>query len=117
MPTLCTIVITASAEAAGSVRDVASGEVVRDVLLGGMPVAEARTVARALAHFEQPELRVAGAGLPDRVSPLSPLDLESVTGTAVGDRWKKRVPALRVSAILGVSERGLFTVDLSPVAR
>ncbi|GAA1104026.1 FtsK/SpoIIIE domain-containing protein [Streptomyces javensis] len=112
LPALCTTVITASAEGIGSVRDVASGEVVRDVLLGGMPTAEARAVARALARFEDPELRVEGAGLPDRVSLLSLLDLESVTGPAVGDQWKKRLPALRISAILGVSERDLFTVDL-----
>jgi len=105
-------VVTAPAEATGSVRDVASGEVVRDVLLGGMPVAEARAVARALARFEDPELRVEDAGLPDRIPLLSLLDLDSVTGAAVGDGWQKRAPALRVGAVLGVGERDLFTVDL-----
>jgi S-DNA-T family DNA segregation ATPase FtsK/SpoIIIE len=112
LPALCTTVVTASAEGTGTVRDVASGEIVRDVLLGGMPADDAQAAARALARFEDPELRVEGAGLPDRVSLLPLLDLDGVTGAAVGDRWKKRVPALRVGAVLGVGERDLFTVDL-----
>jgi S-DNA-T family DNA segregation ATPase FtsK/SpoIIIE len=112
LPALCTTVVTASPEGTGTVRDVASGEVVADVLLNGVPVAEARDTARALARFEDPELRVEGAGLPDSVPLLPLLDLESVDGAAVAGHWKKRVPALRVRAVLGVTERELFTVDL-----
>ncbi|MER7790447.1 FtsK/SpoIIIE domain-containing protein [Streptomyces sp. NPDC097640] len=112
LPALCTSVVTASAEGRGRVRDVASDEVVSDVLLGGMPVAEARATARALARFEDPELRIEGAGLPDRISLLPLLDLAAVSGDEVGHRWKTRAPALRVQAVLGVSERDLFTVDL-----
>ncbi|MFF4749083.1 FtsK/SpoIIIE domain-containing protein [Streptomyces sp. NPDC002514] len=112
LPALCTTVVTASAAGTGTVRGVASGEVVEDVLFNGMPVGDAQATARALARFEDPELRVEGAGLPDRVSLLPLLGLESVSGAAVGDGWKKRVPALRVGAVLGVGERDLFTVDL-----
>ncbi|NUS89001.1 MAG: FHA domain-containing protein [Streptomyces sp.] len=112
LPALCTSVVTAAPEGRGRMRDVASDEVVPDVLLGGMPVDEARATARALARFEDPELRVEGAGLPDRISLLPLLDLTAVSGAEVGQRWKTRVPALRVRAVLGVSERDLFTVDL-----
>ncbi len=112
LPALCTSVVTARAEGGGTVRDVAGGEVVENVLLNGMPTAEARGVARALARFEDPELRVEGAGLPDRLSLLPLLDLESVSGEAVGRRWRERVAALRVRAVLGVGERDLFSVDL-----
>ncbi|WP_210577671.1 FtsK/SpoIIIE domain-containing protein [Streptomyces sp. GESEQ-4] len=112
LPALCTSVVTAPAEGAGQVRDVASDEVVRNVLLSGMPLAEALATARALARFEDPELRIEGAGLPDRISLLPLLDLPKVNGAAVGDRWRQRAPELRVGAVLGVTERDLFTVDL-----
>ncbi|MEU6578132.1 FtsK/SpoIIIE domain-containing protein [Streptomyces sp. NPDC046805] len=112
LPALCTTVVTAPGDGIGRVRDVASGEVVSHVLLGGMPEAAARATARALARFEDPELRVEGAGLPDRVSLLPLLDLDDVSGAAVADGWRKRASALRVRAVLGVSERDLFSVDL-----
>ncbi|ANP52938.1 S-DNA-T family DNA segregation ATPase FtsK/SpoIIIE [Streptomyces griseochromogenes] len=112
LPALCTSVVTASPEGVGKVRDVALGVTVQQVLLDGMRAVEARDTARALARFEDPELRIEGAGLPDRISLLPLLDLESVDGAAVADHWRKRVPRLRVRAVLGVTERDLFTVDL-----
>ncbi|MEU7245354.1 FtsK/SpoIIIE domain-containing protein [Streptomyces sparsogenes] len=112
LPALCTSVVTASANGTGTVRDVARDEVVRDVLLHGMPLREALRTARALARFEDPELRVEGAGLPDRIGLLPLLNLPRVDGAAVGERWQQRAPELRVKAVLGVSERDLFTVDL-----
>ncbi|MGW7526534.1 FtsK/SpoIIIE domain-containing protein [Streptomyces sp. NPDC054783] len=112
LPALCTSVVTASPEGVGQVRDVALGVTVERVVLDGVPLAEARDTARALARFEDPELRIDGAGLPDRISLLPLLDLESVDGAAVAGHWKKRVPELRVRAVLGVTERDLFTVDL-----
>ncbi|MEU1670290.1 FtsK/SpoIIIE domain-containing protein [Streptomyces sparsogenes] len=112
LPALCTSVVTVAADGRGRVRDVASDEVVSDVLLNGVPDTGARDTARALARFEDPELRVEGAGLPDRISLLPLLDLAAVSGAEVGERWRTRVPDLRVRAVLGVSERDLFTVDL-----
>ncbi|MEV4741010.1 FtsK/SpoIIIE domain-containing protein [Streptomyces sp. NPDC049555] len=112
LPALCTSVITASAEGTGRVRDVASGEVTEDVVLHGLDVGCARATARSLARFEDPELRVEGAGLPDRVALLPLLHLPTVSGDAVAERWRQRAPHLRVGAVLGVSERDLFTVDL-----
>ncbi|MEV5480043.1 MULTISPECIES: FtsK/SpoIIIE domain-containing protein [Streptomyces] len=112
LPALCTSVVTASVEGTGRVRDVVSGEVTENVLLTGMPLSEACGTASALARFEDPEMRVEGAGLPDRISLLPLLDLESVSGAAVGEHWRKRAPSLRVRAVLGVTERDVFTVDL-----
>ncbi|MFF2964669.1 FtsK/SpoIIIE domain-containing protein [Streptomyces sp. NPDC057963] len=112
LPALCTSVVIASPEGIGQVRDVALGTTVGRVLLDGVPVTEARETARALARFEDPELRIEGAGLPDRISLIPLLDLERVDGTAVAGHWKRRVPELRVRAVLGVTERDLFTVDL-----
>ncbi|MEV4443315.1 FtsK/SpoIIIE domain-containing protein [Streptomyces sp. NPDC049577] len=112
LPALCTTVVTATAKGSGRVRDVASGQVTDDVLLAGLRAREARETARALARFEDPELRVEGAGLPDRIPLLPLLDLPTVDGAGVGERWRRRAPHLRVGAVLGVSERDLFTVDL-----
>ncbi|MFC4035023.1 FtsK/SpoIIIE domain-containing protein [Streptomyces polygonati] len=112
LPALCTTVVTAAAEGTGQVCDVASGEVVTEVLLSGVGAPEAREAARALARFEDPELRVEGAGLPDRIGLLPLLDLDEVGGAAVAGHWKRRAPELRVRAVLGVTERDLFTVDL-----
>ncbi len=112
LPALCTSVVTAGVAGTGKVRDVPSGEVVDGVLLGGLPVAQARRVARALARFEDPELRIEGAGLPDRTPLLPLLDLPAISGSGVLTRWRERVEALRVRAVLGVGERDLFTVDL-----
>ncbi len=112
LPALCTSVVTASAEGIGRVRDVASAEVTGNVLLSGMPEAEARATARALARFEDPELRVEGAGLPERVTLLPLLDLPRPDGAEVAAHWRERAPHLRVRAVLGVTERELFTVDL-----
>ncbi|MGV9251125.1 FtsK/SpoIIIE domain-containing protein [Streptomyces sp. NPDC003697] len=112
LPALCTSVVTVSPEGVGQVHDVALGVTVERVLLDGVPLSEARDTARALARFEDPELRIDGAGLPDRISLLPLLDLESVDGVAVAGHWKKRVPELRVGAVLGVTERHLFTIDL-----
>ncbi|SEN79952.1 FtsK/SpoIIIE domain-containing protein [Actinacidiphila rubida] len=112
LPALCTSVVTALPEGLGRVRDVATGVTVDRVLLDGLPAAEAREAARALARFEDPELRIEGAGLPDRIALLPLLDLERVDGAAVAGHWKRRAPELRVRAVLGVTERDLFTVDL-----
>jgi S-DNA-T family DNA segregation ATPase FtsK/SpoIIIE len=112
LPALCTTVVNVSADGTGRVRDVASADVTDNVLLTGMRPADARDTARALARFEDPELRVEGAGLPDRIALLPLLDLESIGGAAVAAHWKKRAPGLRVRAVLGVTQRELFTVDL-----
>ncbi|MBY8882557.1 FtsK/SpoIIIE domain-containing protein [Actinacidiphila acidipaludis] len=112
LPALCTSVVTVSPEGSGRVRDVATGVTVERVLLDGMPMAEARETARALARFEDPELRIEGAGLPDRIALLPLLDLERVDGAAVAGHWKRRAPELRVRAVLGVTERDVFSVDL-----
>ncbi|WP_306316855.1 MULTISPECIES: FtsK/SpoIIIE domain-containing protein [unclassified Streptomyces] len=112
LPALCTSVVSVTRQGKAQVRDVASDDVVHDVLPHGMSRRTARDTARALARFEDPELRVEGAGLPDKISLLPLLDLPKVSGESVAERWRDRVPALRVGAVLGVSERDLFTVDL-----
>jgi S-DNA-T family DNA segregation ATPase FtsK/SpoIIIE len=112
LPALCTSVVTVTAAGGGELRKVATGEIVRNIVLCGMPDYQARLLARALARFEDPELRVDGAGLPDSINLLPLLELPAVTGDAVATRWRDSVDELRVRAVLGVTERELFRIDL-----
>jgi S-DNA-T family DNA segregation ATPase FtsK/SpoIIIE len=112
LPAACdTVVEIVSADGDATVRRPADGEVVEDVLLAGLSVPRARACARDLARFDDPELRQAGAGLPDAVRLLPMLGLPRVDAAAIRERWRRAEPA-SATAPLGVTERGVFTLDL-----
>ncbi|HEV2346869.1 MAG TPA: FtsK/SpoIIIE domain-containing protein [Actinocrinis sp.] len=112
LPALCTEVLTVTPDGAGALRRVATGERIDEVLVAGMTRHGARGLARALARFEDPELKAEGAGLPDRVGLLPLLELAGPLDAAVAARWHATVRTLRVRAVLGVAEREVFEVDL-----
>jgi S-DNA-T family DNA segregation ATPase FtsK/SpoIIIE len=112
LPALCTEVLSVTADGSGRLRRVATGERIDDILVAGMTRHRARGLARALARFEDPEMKVEGAGLPDRVGLLPLLELSGPLDTAVGERWRSTADTLRVRAVLGVTEREVFEVDL-----
>ena len=112
LPALCTAVLSVREDGLGKLKLVAGGQEVHRVLVGGTPERQARKVARALARFEDPELRVDGAGLPDRVNLVPLLDLPEISGDALLTRWRDGAAELKVKATLGVTERDVFTIDL-----
>lgn len=112
LPALCSEVLSVAADGSGRLRRVATGELIDDLLVAGMTRDRARGLARALARFEDPETKVEGAGLPDRVALLPLLELSGPLEDAVAARWRRAAQALRVRAILGVTERDVFEVDL-----
>jgi S-DNA-T family DNA segregation ATPase FtsK/SpoIIIE len=112
LPALCTDVLTVTADGSGRLRRVATGERIDDILVTGMTRGRARRLARALARFEDPELKVEGAGLPDKVGLLPLLELHGPLDAAVADRWRSTAHTLRARAVLGVTEREVFEVDL-----
>ncbi|MEN3356460.1 MAG: segregation ATPase FtsK/SpoIIIE, family [Mycobacteriales bacterium] len=112
LPALCTSILTVRGDGAGRLERVTTGAQVDRLLVTGIGEPDARSVARALARYEDPELRADGAGLPDRVNLLSLLDLPEVSGAAVANRWRAQAPAYRVGTVLGVAERDLFAIDL-----
>ena len=112
LPALCTEVLSVSADGSGRLRRVATGEHVDDVLLTGMTRRRARELARALARFEDPELKAEGSGLPDQVGLLPLLELSGPLDTALNGRWRATAESLRVRAVLGVTERSVFEIDL-----
>ena len=112
LPAVCTEVLSVSGDGSGRWRRVATGERLDEVLVAGMTRRRALELARSLARFEDPELRVEGAGLPDRIGLLPLLELRGPLEQAVAQRWRSTARTLRARAVLGVTEREVFEIDL-----
>ncbi len=117
LPAACDQVLTVAADGRASLDRLADGSRVVDVLAAGLSVERARTCARDLARFDDPELVVAGAGLPDGVRLLPLLDLDTTASGAVDveavrARWRAGGPDPGLLAPLGVGEHGLLVLDL-----
>ncbi len=89
-----------------------TSERVEPFLATGLAERTARAFARALSRFEDPELDVVGAGLPDTLRLLPLLELGVLEPAAVAARWSQAGARPRVAAPIGVSEDGLFEIDL-----
>lgn len=112
LPALCTATLAVGADGTAVLHRLTSGQTVPAVVATGMAERQALRLARNLARFEDPELRVEGAGLPDTVSLLPLLGLPEITGRALLARWSESARALRAAAVIGVSEDSTFAVDL-----
>src|SRR3546814_15587877 len=85
---------------------------VPDLLATGMTDATARRCARHEARFEDPELAVVAADLPD-VSRLIPLlDLDTLDAQSLLGRWKANGPHPSPRGPLGVTGDDVFELDL-----
>jgi DNA segregation ATPase FtsK/SpoIIIE, S-DNA-T family len=85
---------------------------VRELTIAGLDDATARRCARALARFEDPELTIAGAGLPQLVRLLPLLELEEVTPDALLQRWSLGLPDPPLRSPIGRGEDGVVELDL-----
>ncbi len=112
LPALCDIVLTVRPGGNGELRDVASGDRRGSMLTTGVGEARARTTARALARFEDPEIALAGAGLPAQTPLLPLLDLPALAPDALAERWRTAARTLRARAVLGVTDGGRYEIDL-----
>ena len=113
LPAMCsTIIELVDRHGTARVHRVQLGQVVEDVLVGGMSEATARRATRALARFEDPELEAIGAGLPAAVGLLALLGLDPPDVEVLLERWQAggRDPDLR--APIGVTEDGVLELDL-----
>lgn len=113
LPALCTTVIeVADDDGRARVHHVRDGILLDDVLACGISDATARRAARGLARFDDPELDVAGAGLPPIVALLPLLGLDEPSPEAVAARWAEAGPDPDLVGPVGVSEDGVLALDM-----
>ena len=113
LPALCTTVVeVADDDGRARVHHVRDGVFLDDVLACGISDATARRAARGLARFDDPELDVAGAGLPPIVALLPLLGLDEPTPEAVATRWAEAGPDPDLVGPVGVSEDGVLALDM-----
>jgi S-DNA-T family DNA segregation ATPase FtsK/SpoIIIE len=112
LPAVCTTVIEMTdPDGRADLTLPQQGRRIAGFLAAGMADDAARDCARSLARFEDPELDVAGAGLPASIRLLPLLDLEDCTPDAVLARWKAGGVDPPPAAPVGVADDGVFGVD------
>ncbi len=113
LPALCTTVVeVADEDGRARVHHVRDGIFLDDVLGCGISDATARRAARGLARFDDPELDVAGAGLPPIVALLPLLGMDDPSAGAVAERWAAGGRDPDLVGPVGVSEDGVLVLDL-----
>ena len=113
LPAMCnTVIEMRNGDARAVIRLPDEGREIDDVLSAGLTVAQARSCARNLARFEDPELHLPGGDLPDLVRLLPLLGLPTVDAESVRKKWRGGRPAAHPVAPLGVTDKGVFTLDL-----
>ena len=112
LPAVCTRIAEIDGpDGAVRYREPATRTEIPSVLVGGLTEPLARACARALAGFEDPEVAVRGADLPDRASLLTLLQIEP-TAEAVLGRWRQAGTVPGISGPIGAAEAGPLTIDL-----
>ena len=123
LPATATAIIDAR-DASGTVNLLQSGETTPSVLATGMSLGLARTTARCLARYEDPEQPGANSGTPDRASLVDLLDLPAPDGPAgiaslsalteaVAARWRQAEHADGLAAPIGADGHGPLLADLA----
>ncbi|GGL80719.1 cell division protein FtsK [Curtobacterium citreum] len=120
LPAACTTIVTVAADAAATVYRPEDRTRVEDVVLAGLSTETAERTARAVAHFDDPELTVPGASLPALVRLPELLAVTQRRGAgdtaldpsspeAIRAAWDARTG---VSTPIGSSEGGVLEIDL-----
>ncbi|HEU5150080.1 MAG TPA: FtsK/SpoIIIE domain-containing protein [Iamia sp.] len=113
LPATCTTVVEVTdGDGTARVHHVRQGVRVDDVLACGISEATARRAGRGLARFDDPELDVAGAGLPPIVALLPLLGLDPPTPEDIAKRWAAAGRDPDLVGPIGVSEDGVLNLDL-----
>src|SRR5829696_8294583 len=112
LPSCCTHVATVDGVATVSLHDVADGSTIEGIVGAGASVSTAAGVARALALYDDPELAVAGRGLPAAIDLGDLLGATALDGPALASAWRELGPDRGLRAPIGRSEDGVFEIDL-----
>ncbi len=81
-------------------------------VISGVTEAVAREAARMLARYEDPELAVTGAGLPQLVRLLPLLGMDEASAEVVLKAWKAGLPDPGPNGPIGMGEDGVVQLDL-----
>ncbi len=111
LPAVCTTVLTVDEWGGATLSEPRKGGEPLAVLAAGVDTQRARACAVTLARFEDPELRIAGASLPDLVALPTLLDLRAVDAEAIRARWEAARTGFHLRAPIGASEIGDFVLD------
>ena len=117
LPAACTTIVTVAADAAATVHRPEDRTRVEDVVVAGLTAATAERTARAVAHFDDPELTVPGASLPSLVRLPELLDRTRAAAGAADPTTPEGIRALweartGTSTPVGSSESGVLEIDL-----
>ncbi|MGH3937221.1 MAG: FtsK/SpoIIIE domain-containing protein [Pseudonocardiaceae bacterium] len=112
LPAVCNTVLELNQDCGGLLKRPDEGIEIGNVLAAGLTKHSARDCARDLARFEDPELHLRGGDLPDQVRLLPLLGLDHIDPESVRKRWRSRKSDAHPVAPLGVTEKGVFTLDL-----
>lgn len=112
LPALCDTVISVREDGAASLRRPQTGERIERFIAAGLSASVAREHARVLARFDDPDVQVAGAGLPEQVTLSSLLGAEALDAEVLRRRWRETVGDGGAAAAIGVGDKGPFVVDL-----
>ncbi|MEE9416563.1 MAG: FtsK/SpoIIIE domain-containing protein [Acidimicrobiales bacterium] len=105
------VVETHGEEGLGALFDPKGGHRVCDVCLDGVAIRTAWDLARAMAALDDPEMRRAGVGIPQRVELLQLLGGDVSPG-GIGRRWDSTVGTTNIVAPIGVDSHGVVSIDL-----
>lgn len=112
LPSMCTTIVDVRAYGTATVWFPDERRELTEVLIAGMDVGSSLVCARSIARFEDPELHLLGETLPELVRLLPLLGLPSVNAESIRKNWRRGTSAGHPTAALGVTEKGVFTLDL-----
>ena len=113
LPAICSEIVELSGSGEATVTRPRQGRRAEPVRPSGLDLGEARRVALRLARFDDPELRLAGAGLPSVIRLGGLLGVDRWSASEVSRRWARAdafTSTLR--APIGAEEGGVFELDL-----
>jgi len=109
LPAACTSIIRVGADAAAEVEQPGDLTEVKDVIAAGVSQETALRTAMSVAHFEDPELSVPGASLPNLVRLPELLGAERPDAQSIRQLWDARTG---FATPVGLGESGPLTLDL-----
>jgi S-DNA-T family DNA segregation ATPase FtsK/SpoIIIE len=112
LPATCDRVVRADAFGRVTLVDPRQASPGRSALGWGVSVATAQHAARRLARLDDPELPVAGAGVPSTAPLLSLLDIQGDNADEVEARWRATDGTADLASPIGLDADGVVSLDL-----